>query len=312
MVLAKNKTTNTDLQKHLIIIAGPTAIGKTALAIQLAQHFKTEIISADSRQFYNELKIGTAAPTLTEMQGIPHHFIGNLSIEQYYNVGQYEQEVIQLLETLFQRYQIVILCGGSGLFIDAVCHGLDNFENIDENIRKEIRLQYQANGLSWLQEQVKSADPDYYQEVDIYNPQRLCRALEVCRSSGKPYSSFRSGQRKIRNFQCIKILLNTSRQLLYQRINQRVEAMIQAGLKEEVASILTYRNHNALNTVGYKELIDYFDKKHSWEKAIELIQQNTRRYAKRQLTWFRKDPDYHQFEPQALNQIMEYIRQNIK
>lgn len=297
------------MKKHLLIIAGPTAIGKTKLAIQLAKYYQTEIISADSRQFYKELSIGTAKPTPTEMQGVPHHFINNLNIVQNYNAGTYEKEVMQLLDHLFEKHTVVILCGGSGLFINAVCKGMDSFEDVDETIRKNIQEKYRQHGLSWLQEQVKELDPSYYDQADVNNPQRLSRALEVCISTGKPYSSFRTGKKKQRDFNCIKILLNTDRERLYERINRRVDEMIEAGLKEEVISVLSYKNHNALNTVGYKEMIAFLEGKQDWNKTIELIKQNTRRYAKRQMTWFGNDDEYHSFEPPQEEDIKAFIDQ---
>ena len=297
------------MKKHLIIIAGPTAVGKTKLSIELAKHYQTEIISADSRQFYKELSIGTAKPSLSEMEGIPHHFINNLSIHQNYNVGDYEREVIEFLNQLFLKHPVIIACGGSGMFIDAICNGLDSFENVNESIRKDIQQKYELNGLAWLQEQVKTLDPLYYSQADINNPQRLSRALEVCTNTGKPYSSFRTGLKKQRWFVCIKIMLNLNREKLYEKINLRVDDMIEAGLKEEVLELISYKNHNALNTVGYKEIIDFTEGKQDWNKTLELIKQNTRRYAKRQITWFNKDKEYQHFEPQETEKIKLFIDQ---
>ncbi len=295
-------------EKHLVVIAGPTAIGKTNLCIVLALHFQTEIISADSRQFYRELSIGTAKPLEAEMRGVKHHFINNMSIASHYTVGQYEAEAISLLEELFKKHHLLFVCGGSGLFIDALCNGLDKFEDVDESVKVYVREQYATHGLNWLQEQIKLLDPLYALEVDLKNPQRLCRALEVCISSGKAFSSFRSGAIKKRNFTIHKFLLNDERDLLYQRINERVDIMMAKGLVEEVKSLLPYKLHNALNTVGYKEIFDFLAGKNSLEKSVALIKQNTRRYAKRQLTWFGKNNDYSTFHPSAYAEILDYIQ----
>ena len=242
------------MNRHLIILAGPTAIGKTALSIQLAKHYHCPIISADSRQFYKEMSIGTAKPSIEEMEGVTHYFINNKSIDDVYNIGEYEKEAIALIETLFLKHDILILVGGSGLYINAILNGLDEFEEIPAEIRESLTKQYAEKGISFLQEELKQRDLNYSQEVDLNNPQRMMRALEVCMHKGKPFSEYRTKHKKLRNFHPIPILLNTSRTLLYERINQRVDHMIEAGLVEEVKSLHSKKDLNALNTVGYKEI----------------------------------------------------------
>ncbi|MBC7862744.1 MAG: tRNA (adenosine(37)-N6)-dimethylallyltransferase MiaA [Bacteroidia bacterium] len=293
--------------KTLLVIAGPTAIGKTSLAIYLAKHFDTEIISADSRQFYKEMSIGTAKPTENEMQGIIHHFIGHISIHQNYNAGKFETDVLNKLGDLFREKDIVIMCGGSGLFIDAVCNGFDEFDEIDPAIRKKLNAEFKEKGILWLQNQVKEKDPAYFNRADIHNPHRLLRALEVFIGTGKTFSSLKTGQKKERPFNIIKILLDTDRKIIYERINERTEIMMQQGWLQEANSLLPFRSLNALNTVGYKELFDHLEGKISFERCIELIKQNTRRYAKRQLTWFKKDEEYTSFEPGEEEKIKSFL-----
>ncbi len=300
------------IKPTLLVITGPTAVGKTALSIQLAKHFQTVILSSDSRQFFKEMSIGTAKPTKEEMQGVTHYFIDSHSISEEYNVGKYETDTIQLLDQLFKEKELVILVGGSGLYVDAVCNGLDELPEANENIRKQLEETYKTKGIIALQTQLKELDPDYYSQVDLNNPQRLLRALEVCLSTGKPYSKQRTGPKKERNFNCIKIGLNTSREELYNRINQRVDLMMQQGLLEEVKQLLPYKNKNALQTVGYKELFDHLDGKSTLTEAIELIKQHTRNFAKRQLTWFRRDEQTKWFEPQQLNEIISYVESKTK
>jgi tRNA dimethylallyltransferase len=293
--------------KHLIVIAGPTAIGKTALGVLLAKTFKTVVISADSRQFFREMSIGTAKPSAAEMDGIPHYFIDSHSVSEPYNVGKYETEAIALLDELFTKHEAVIMAGGSGLYIDAVCKGFDELPEADAAIRNKIDELLEKEGIEALQKMLLQLDPVYYAQVDLKNPQRLSRALEVCMSSGKPYSALREGKIKARNFNCIKIGLNTDRELLYGRINKRVDSMMENGLLEEARAMLPYRTANALQTVGYKELFDHLDGKTDLPGAVELIKQNTRRFAKRQLTWFRRDEAIKWFEPGAAEKIIEYI-----
>lgn len=297
----------TPKDKTLIVIAGPTAIGKTALAVSLAKHFNTEVLSADSRQFFKEMKIGTARPETAELKDVTHHFLGSHSIEEDYNASGFENDALNKLNTIFMKHPVAILCGGSGLYINAVCNGFDEIPKTTEATRDRLNLLLKEEGVEKLQELLKEKDPDYFNQVDTKNPQRLIRALEVCIDTGQPYSSYRKKKNKDRPFQMVKIALNTDREKLYERINQRVDLMIQNGLIEETKSLTAYKNHNALQTVGYKELFDYFSGKTSRDEAIELIKRNTRRYAKRQLTWLRKESDYHWFEPQNTEEIIAFI-----
>jgi tRNA dimethylallyltransferase len=277
--------------KTLLVIAGPTAVGKTAIAIKLAQQLKTEIISADSRQFYCEMSIGTAKPTDEELAAAKHHFINSHSVTENFNVGDFEKQSLQLLDELFKTHDKVIMAGGSGLFIQAVTKGFDELPAADTATREKLNRELAEKGIQFLQDRLKIADQDYYNQVDLNNPQRLIRALEVFEATGKPFSSYRKAATNKRSFNSIKIGLDLPREILYQRINQRVDDMMAQGLVEEVRSLLPYRHLNALNTVGYSELFDYFDGKTDLATAIELIKQNTRRFAKRQLTWFRKDKE---------------------
>lgn len=295
------------MKKNLIVIAGPTAVGKTALSIDLAKHFQCPVISADSRQFYKEMSIGTAKPTNEEMQNVPHYFIDNISIHDSYNVGQYEREAIDCIEKLFQEHSTLILVGGSGLYINAVLNGVDEFEEIPGNIREKLIKDYEDKGLLYLQEQLKQKDEVYYSQVDLNNPQRIMRALEVCIHADKPYSSFRKKEKKERSFEAYHILINTDRETLYEKINNRVDLMMVAGLFEEVKSLYPYKHLNALNTVGYKELFDVVDGKTTLEEAVNLIKQNTRRYAKRQLTWFNHQGDFESFDPKEGEKLKAYL-----
>ncbi len=295
------------MNHHLIIISGPTAVGKTALSVQLAKYYNCPIISADSRQFFKEMSIGTAKPSKEEMQDVVHYFIDNKSIDEVYNIGEYEKEAIELIEKLFLENDTLILVGGSGLYINAIVNGLDEFEEIPNEIRENLIKQYTEKGISFLQEELKLRDSKYFEEVDINNPQRMMRALEVCIHKGKPFSEYRTKVKKTRNFNSIPILINTSRAILYDRINKRVDDMISAGLLEEVKS-LKHKNHlNALNTVGYKELFSYLENKISLQEAVNLIKQNSRRYAKRQLTWFNHQGDFETFEPNEIEKIKSFI-----
>jgi tRNA dimethylallyltransferase len=278
----------TDSKKYLIVLVGPTAIGKTALSIQLAKHYQTSIFSADSRQFFQEMQIGTAKPTDEEMQEIPHYFIGHKSIHDEYNAGQFEQDALQQLEEHFNKNKVAILVGGSGLYVNTVCFGIDDIPK-DLSIRATLQQQLENEGLESLQTELKLLDPEHYATCNIKNPQRIIRALEVCKVTGKPYSSLRLNQNKHRPFTPIFIGLDAPRDIVYSRINARVDLMIQQGLVEEVRQLLPYRNLNALNTVGYKEIFNHFDNLCSLDEAIEKIKQNTRNFAKRQLTWFKKN-----------------------
>ncbi len=293
--------------KNLIVIAGPTAVGKTTMSIAIAKTFECPVISADSRQFFKEMNIGTAKPTEGEMQGVPHYFINSHSITDNYNVGKYETEAIALLEKLFQVHEKIILVGGSGLYIDAICKGFDELPEADDEVRNKINLLFKTNGIEGLQKLLMELDINYYNKVDLQNPQRLSRALEICLTTGKAYSELRKGKVKKRNFNIIKIGIDTSRELLYKRINQRVDEMMTNGLLNEVKLLQHYKHLNALQTVGYKELFDYLENKSDLKSAIELIKQNTRKYAKRQLTWFRRDGEIKWFEPNQMEEILMYI-----
>lgn len=298
-------------QKHLIVIAGPTAVGKTAIAIRLAQHFNTEIISADARQFYKEMNIGTAKPSEEQLRSVPHHFINFLSVENNYTVGQYEKDVLLKLEELFKKHDIIILTGGAGLFIKAITDGLDILPSADPEIRESLQELYDTKGIEALQTKLEDVDPEYYKKVDIQNPVRLIRALEVFYTSGKPISSFHIKDAPTRPFKSIKICLNLEREILYQTINDRVEKMFEEGLVNEAKQLYPLRKLNALQTVGYAELFDYFDKTIDLQKAKEKIKQNTRNYAKRQMTWFRKDKEFVWVKADNLDEIQSIIASKI-
>lgn len=287
--------------KTLIVITGPTAVGKTTIAIELAKQFKAEIISADSRQFYREMNIGTAKPTAEELIQAKHHFINSHSITENFSVGDFEKQGLALLDNIFHTHNTVILVGGSGLYIKAICEGFDDLPSVTSQIRDKLNLELSNKGIAYLQEKLKLVDPVYYAQVDLNNPQRLIRALEVAETTGKPFSSYRKATINQRPFQVIKIGLTLPREILYQRINQRVDDMVENGLVDEARSLLPYRHLNALNTVGYSELFDYFDGKNDLDTAIALIKQNTRRFAKRQLTWFRKDKDIKWMDAAAID-----------
>ena len=293
--------------KYLVVIAGPTASGKTATAIKVAKALGTEIISADSRQFYKELPIGTAAPTPEEQAEVQHHMIHNLNVEDKYDVADYEQDVLNLLKQLFVNHDAVVLTGGSGLFIDAVCKGLDSIPDISEEVRNKVDELYKKGGLIALQNEVERLDPEYYSIVDKYNPRRLQRAVEVCYQTGLTYSSFRKNTIKQRDFKIIKVALLWERSELINRINKRVEIMVKEGLVEEAKAMYPKRYLNSLNTVGYKEIFEYFDGKVSLSEAIENIKINTRQYAKRQMTWLRKNNDYKWFTIDELDEMLNYI-----
>ena len=296
-------------QKKLITVVGPTASGKTSLAISIARHFGCEILSCDSRQFFREMQIGTAAPTEAELAMAPHHFVHHKSIFEEYSVGDYEKDALKLLDDLYQRYDNAVLVGGSGLYVNAVLKGFDSFPPIDGFVRESLQQAYDANGIDWLRERLEKLDPAYYQKVDTSNPQRMMRALEVCIGTGKPYSSFLAGNLARRPFTPVVIGLTAERELLYDRINQRVDMMISDGLMDEARRLYPYRHLNALQTVGYRELFEYFDGFIDLETAVEEIKKNTRRFAKRQLTWFRRDPDVRWFDiGDPLDKILEHLR----
>lgn len=289
------------------MILGPTAIGKTAFAIQIAQHFQTEIISCDSRQFYKELKIGVAAPTTEELNVVKHHFVGQLSILDYYNVSKFENEVIAFLGDYFKIQGNAVMTGGSGLYIDAVCKGIDELPDANESLRKELKDRLEEEGLPSLIAQLKELDPEYYKIVDLNNPNRLTRALEVCIATGEPYSQLRNNKPIERDFEIIKIGLNRPREELFENIGIRVDKMLEEGLLDEVKSLKAYQHLNALNTVGYKEIFQYFEGNYTLRQAIEKIKTNTRRYAKRQLTWFKRDKDIHWFRPDDVEEVKNLI-----
>ncbi|MBQ5856022.1 MAG: tRNA (adenosine(37)-N6)-dimethylallyltransferase MiaA [Bacteroidales bacterium] len=295
------------MDKYLVVIAGPTASGKTATAIKVAKALGTEIISADSRQFYKELPIGTAAPTPEEQAEVQHHMIHNLNVEDKYDVADYEQDVLNLLNQLFVNHDAVVLTGGSGLFIDAVCKGLDSIPDISEEVRNKVDELYKKGGLIALQNEVERLDPEYYSIVDKYNPRRLQRAVEVCYQTGLTYSSFRKNTVKQRDFKIIKVALLWERSELITRINKRVDIMVNEGLVEEAKTMYPKRHLNSLNTVGYKEIFEHFDGKVSLDEAIENIKINTRQYAKRQMTWLRKNNDYKWFTIDELDEMLNYI-----
>ena len=291
----------------LVVITGATTAGKTEAGIKLAQHFSTEILSADSRQFYREMKIGTAFPSDDQLAAVPHHFAGHLSINDQYNVSQFETDALEILEKLFLCCQVVLLVGGSGMYINAVCHGIDLLPDPDPDVRKTLKELLVKSGIRALQDELKQVDPGYAMKIDMKNPARLIRALEVCRMTGVPYSSLRLNKPKPRSFRILKLGLELPREILNQRINSRVDIMMGEGLIEEARRLYPFRHLNALNTVGYKELFDHFDGLISLDDAIEKIKTNTRRYAKRQMTWFRKDTDIQWFDPDNIEQMVEVI-----
>ena len=297
-------------KKNLISIVGPTAIGKTTLAITIAKHYKTEIISADSRQFYKEMSIGTAVPSQDELASVPHHFIQHKSIFEEYTVGDFEREAVKKLEILFEDNDTVVMVGGSGLYIDAIKDGLDNFPSIDPKIREALNETLTTEGILSLQERLKVLDRDYYGQVDLNNPHRLIRALEVCIGSGLPYTSFLNQKKTERNFNTITIAINADREIIYDRINRRVDIMLERGLLEEVSSLKDQQALNALQTVGYRELFSYFKGDYDLDTAIAEIKKNTRRFAKRQLTWLRKKEDILWMDYEYnLNEILEKIEE---
>lgn len=296
--------------KTLIVIAGPTAIGKTALAIELARHLSTEIISADSRQFFREISIGTAKPSPEELAAAKHHFIDSHSITTFFSTGDFEKQALEVLAGIFAKNNTAIMVGGSGLYLDAVTKGLDELPDTDMQIREELNALFRTEGLEPIKERLAAADPEYYAKVDQFNPQRMIRGLEFFLSTGKKVSAFLTNSKKERPFNIIRIGLNLDRDLLYQRINHRVDLMLADGLLDEVKGVAQYKDYNALNTVGYAELFDYLDGALSYEAAVDKIKQNTRRFAKRQLTWFRRDKDIQWFEPQSpATAVISYVDQ---
>ncbi|MCW3078198.1 MAG: tRNA dimethylallyltransferase [Bacteroidetes bacterium] len=293
--------------KYLVVIAGPTGVGKTAVAIELAKHFKSVIVSADSRQVYKEMEIGTAKPSTEQLKEVKHFFINTKSIHELYGAGHYEKDALDLLEDLFKEHEIIFLVGGSGLYIDAVLNGVDDFMEIPQEVRENLNTQYKKNGLAWLQNEVKKSDETYFNSADTHNPQRLIRALEVYTFTGQPYSSFLNKPKRPRNFIPVKILINTERQQLYKQINERVDLMMGAGLLNEVKSLKDKKHLNALKTVGYKELFAFMDGSYDLNTAVEKIKQHTRNYAKRQLTWFKNQDEFEEFKPDDIEKIKACI-----
>ena len=291
----------------LVVITGPTAVGKTALTMQLAQHYGVPIINADSRQIYRELKIGTAAPTAEQQQLVKHYFVGTKSIDDYYNASMYEQEVLELLDA--ERSTFHVLSGGSMMYVDAVCNGIDDIPTVRDDIREEMKRRYAEEGLEALCEDLRRLDPEHYAIVDRQNHRRVIHALEICYQTGRTYTSFRTQKKKERPFHIVKIGLNRDREELYDRINRRVDQMMEDGLLDEVKSLVNKRNTNALNTVGYKELFDYLDERWSLDEAVERIKGNTRRYARKQLTWYKRDADMQWFHPDNIEEILNYLSQ---
>ncbi|WP_303923546.1 tRNA (adenosine(37)-N6)-dimethylallyltransferase MiaA [Draconibacterium sediminis] len=299
------------MPKTLVVITGPTGIGKTEVSIKVAQHFNAEIVSADSRQIFRELNIGTAVPSKEELAAVPHHFIQSHSVEENYNASRYETEALELIDKLFQQKDVLLLVGGSMLYIDAICKGIDIMPDADPEVRAALKNQLEEEGLEGLRLQLKTLDPEYYKKVDLKNPNRIIHALEISIQTGKPYSSFRSDTPKERPFQIIKIALNCDRQVLHNRINLRVDKMMEAGLEAEARSVYHKKHLNSLNTVGYQELFAYFNGEIPREKAIELIKRNSRRYARKQITWFRRDESVKWFEPTDTTEIIKWISTQI-
>jgi len=300
-------TINCPLKKTLLVILGPTGVGKTNISLRLAEHFGCPIVSSDSRQFYRELKIGTAAPTEAELQRVKHYFIGSHSIFDEYNAGQYEQDAIQLLEELFKENDVVMLVGGSMMYIDAVCNGMDDIPTVDVETREFWQQQFAEKGLEFIQNELKKLDPKHYVQVDIQNPKRILHALEICSMTGKPYSDLRTGEHKQRNFNILKIGLNRPRPELYDRINRRVDEMMAEGLLKEAEQFYSHKLLNTLNTVGYKEIYEFIDGNWTLDFAVNMIKQDSRRYAKRQLTWFNRDKEIRWFTPEEEEEILEYV-----
>jgi tRNA dimethylallyltransferase len=292
----------------LVMIVGATGTGKTALAVHLAKHFGTEIISADSRQLYRQMHIGTAKPTPEEQQGIRHHFVHSHSIHEPFTVADFEAQALAILENLFQKHQVVIAAGGTGLFIKVLGEGIDTMPDADPEIRLQLTQQLENEGIGKLFSQLQILDPVYAAQVDSRNPQRILRALEICQSTGLPYSAFRTGKKAERHFRIIKIGLERERAELYERLNDRMDKMLDAGLVEEARQLFDFRQHNALQTVGYQEVFDFLEGKTDKAEMVRLLKQNTRRYAKRQLTWFRRDPDIHWFGAEDWSGILDFVK----
>lgn len=300
------------MNNTLIVLLGPTGVGKTDVSIAIARHFGCEIISADSRQFYSEMKTGTAVPSDDYLSEIKHHFIRFLSVNDYYSSSLFERDVLNLLPELFNKTPVVVMAGGSAMYVDSVCSGTDDIPDIDPLVRDKYTRKYKEEGIEGLRIALRLLDPEHYKVIDLKNPKRIMRALEICESTGRPYSSFLSRKKRERDFRIIKTGLKRSREDLYERINRRVDKMIEDGLEEEARSLFKMRDLNALNSVGYKEFFDFFDGKINYEEAIRLIKRNSRRYAKRQMTWWVKDRDINWFDPDDIKGIINFLENAIK
>ena len=295
------------MKKRLIVLIGPTGVGKTELSLSMAEYFNTPIISADSRQIYSDLKIGTAAPTEEQLSRVKHYFVGTLKLDDYYSAAQYETDVMEKLEELFKTHSTVVLTGGSMMYIDAVCKGIDDIPTVDKETREIMISRYEQEGLDTLCAELKLLDPEYYNIVDLKNHKRVIHALEICYMTGKTYTSFRKASKKERPFEIIKIGLTRDREELYQRINQRVDMMVADGLIDEAKSVYPFKGLNSVNTVGYKELFNYFDGNCTLEEAIDKIKQNSRIYSRKQMTWFKRDEEITWFNPEQKDEIMKFI-----
>ena len=295
------------MKNTLIVLVGPTCVGKTDVSIAVARNFNCEIISADSRQFYREMRIGTAVPSEDQLAEIKHHFIRFLPVTEYYSSSLFERDVLKILPALFEKNKIALMTGGSGMYIDAVCNGIDDIPDVDPHTRDKYTGKYKEEGIAGLRLALKILDPEHYEKVDLKNPKRIIRALEICETTGLPYSSYLTKQKQEREFRIIKTGLERPRKELYERINARVDEMISRGLADEAGSLFEMRHLNALNSVGYKEFFDFFEGKTSMEKAIELIKRNTRRYAKRQMTWWSRDKEIKWFSPEKVDEIIGFL-----
>lgn len=299
------------MSKTLLILLGPTGVGKTELSLEIAKYFNTEIISCDSRQIYKEMSIGTAVPDQRTLETVPHHFIRSHSIHDYYNASKFEVEVLERLELLFQKKDVVLMTGGSMMYIDALCKGIDDLPEVDGELRRSLMERMETEGIESLRNELRYHDPAYYNEVDLRNPKRILHALEICLMTGKPYSAFRINEPKKRPFNIVKLGINRDREVLYNRINDRVDTMFMNGLEKEAVDLFPFRHLNSLNTVGYRELFDYFDGKIMLEEAREKIKANSRKYARKQLTWFRRDPEITWFTPDMKNEIIVFADQKL-
>ena len=299
------------MKKTLIVLLGPTGVGKTDIAVDIALRYNCEIISADSRQLYREMRIGTAVPDETQLNTIKHHFVRSISVKDYYSSSIFERDVLKLLSSIFSSGDIALMAGGSGMYIDAVCNGTDDIPDVDRTVREKYTALYKEEGINGLRMALRLLDPEHYSKVDLKNYKRILRALEICETTGKPYSSFLTRQKRERDFRIIKIGLKRTREDLYQKINSRVDEMVRLGLEDEARQLIGYRHLNALNSVGYREYFDFFDGTITRDKAIELIKRNSRRYAKRQLTWWSKDSEIKWYSPEQHTEIFSFIDKSL-